>query len=1513
MDAKRLMAALIVGMMIGSGLGIVSVGLDLDVSDDSSMPIEPKPMATGVQRTVLMEDYTEWGCGPCASHNPAWTAAIESRLVKVAPSYVHVWWPTAATDPIYQNCDLDNSVHNRVAFYGFNGVPSAYIDGKNVATHQGQAAYEAMIDANAAIPARLSIDTSGYINSGTNTATINARIQAALPLEAADYRVMIYLWENNITRALNGDAPPYPNGETQLDWAVWDIVPNGAGTAIWPSGAVPGDYADVSYTVPLNSDWVKSALGITIFVQNFGTHVVENAAVERFQKPMVSLISPSSIETELELNGIVPIGWTAIDTQDAQNTLDISIYYSLNGGTSWTSIMSGTDNNNPPYNWNTIASGAPDSPSYLLRVVATDSGGSTGSGLLSRSMEYLTIDNTPDDRWYLQSESSNLAPNLDLDMKPSERYGWDEWNLVEKAGETVTEVNAAGEYSVQTFASEYTTDDVYDIAGPWDFSIYAKAGNSNPTVNGYLYAKIYAHDGAASRLLATTGYDNELVGSFFTYHQFVWTYTAPSVFVWTGERIIVEIMFHATSGTSAALYNNYARSETLIDGVATTTYTNTFASDNVDESIQEEVNYITRYIDENFGSGIFPPTGWSIASTGTTGTWSVEGSNYAGGNAAPELRFLYGASGTGTSRFYRGPIDTTGQTSLTMTWDTYYDAYQNGVTVKVQTSTNGATWVDSGWQIAGGASDVGPAPQSVTLTTGVGSATYYVAFVVDGDSYQLDAWYNDDVLLIPTGNGQTSLMEHKWVVKVPTGSSPYQFNLEASRVAGTDNDNFQFAYSTDGSSYTDMVQVNSATDVVYTYALPVGLPEDVYIRVVDTIRTAGSTSLSNVDVDQMYITSTDASQMTIGFDHYSTASYVEPFLTLIPDDKPVINILSPASEIADQILTGSSYAITWTATDTEDAANTLDIKIEYSDNAGTSWTVLEDGTDNNDGTYPWNIGALLDGVNYMVRISAKDSIPHSGVDTTLAVSIDNVPNDRWYLQVQTTALNNRLNMMPVDIGPNSISSTPITISGYYQIGTWQTDVLTATNIDGTWDFNLYGQVNNDVGTGYLSARIYSSTGPILLDTTVNDNENAFAYTSQHLFTWTDTLAGSFSSGDSLLVEIWVEVTNMPLVGEGSPIYNFAGTHTHNAYYIDGNEAPTVTYTSATSQTANAALDASDDNRYTSGDPGIGDYASLRCFFNISELVSAITQIEFKWEGYVSRVMIGNEINLYVRDQTAGTWTLLGGSDVGLAAGGDVTLQYTLSGVNFADYVTGASNTLIFHIQFMVPDSAGQTTTFTTDYLSVTPTWSVPIPSFTAYFDYVGSQSFIEPTITGGSTPDPYEIPLNGKTGWVFVSFPSGLTGSIQTILTDAVAAGGDGLTTWTVAKWYDPQDDADHWKMYRNGGTANDMPTVTNSMGFWIWLTANGGDQMLTLNSYAAIPATTVINIYDGWNLVGCPSATNQLGSSLPGTVDILSVYSASAAYTEYVGAAMDPIALSQGNAYFMHSVGDTTWTVNSP
>jgi PKD repeat protein len=98
----------------------------------------------------------------------------------------------------------------------------------------------------------------------------------------------------------------------------------------------------------------------------------------------------------------------------------------------------------------------------------------------------------------------------------------------------------------------------------------------------------------------------------------------------------------------------------------------------------------------------------------------------------------------------------------------------------------------------------------------------------------------------------TSNTEHKWTFNLGSGGNNMMFYVEAYRPDNTDGDDFIFAYSTDDATYNNMVTVASTTEQVYSFAPPAGLTGTVYVRVVDSNRAWGNTSLDYVSIDEMY-------------------------------------------------------------------------------------------------------------------------------------------------------------------------------------------------------------------------------------------------------------------------------------------------------------------------------------------------------------------------------------------------------------------------------------------------------------------------------------------------------------------------------------------------------------------------------------------------------------------------------------------------------------------------------------
>ncbi|MDD4308517.1 MAG: hypothetical protein PHU53_06900, partial [Thermoplasmata archaeon] len=456
---------------------------------------------------------------------------------------------------------------------------------------------------------------------------------------------------------------------------------------------------------------------------------------------------------------------------------------------------------------------------------------------------------------------------------------------------------------------------------------------------------------------------------------------------------------------------------------------------------------------------------------------------------------------------------------------------------------------------------------------------------------------------------------------------------------------------------------------------------------------------------------------------------------------------------------------------------------------------------------------------------------------------------------------------------------------------------------------------------------------------------------------------------ALSVDWWGSVS-------GTATYTYTGvtqaSTNHTAWFCDVDDSTPAELTTPNSQVEltdaqYGNLVTSDNVRAASVDPGAGDEIFTKSSFTINQVSSSVTAIDLTVE---IQSNLASTFSIFAYDFIGATWVQVGATTASIPANTDTTIlrsittgagnyvstsnevrwgcyqttstelvrvDYAMIQVTYSQYSDLNDNTLNWTLS--ADDGAGADDVALYNIYRATAEagpWTTLIASVPAgtetYLDAGRGQSdgtvwwyVVRAEDTSGneelnvlavpepSAPTAYSINLAGKlpNSWVFVSFPSGLSGNIQDILNDATA--GDGLTTWAVAKWYNPQDPADPWKSYRVGGTANDMPTLTNAMGVWLWITANGGDQALTLSSYVSIPATNNINLYVGWNLVGYPSMTDRLGSTLPSQVDMLSVYSASAVYTDYIGAAIDPVTLHHGNAYFMHVTANTVWTVTNP
>jgi hypothetical protein len=148
-------------------------------------------------------------------------------------------------------------------------------------------------------------------------------------------------------------------------------------------------------------------------------------------------------------------------------------------------------------------------------------------------------------------------------------------------------------------------------------------------------------------------------------------------------------------------------------------------------------------VSADFSDNEMPPPGWSI--DGYVANWSVSSSAMAGGSA-PEGKFTY-SENDDVTRLIAPATDLTGYTSVSLTFKHFYDDYSGtGPKLGVATRSGGGDWTTA-WEIDP-TNDVGPEMLIISIENAdVGASDFEFCFYLDGNFYNLDYWYVDDIAL----------------------------------------------------------------------------------------------------------------------------------------------------------------------------------------------------------------------------------------------------------------------------------------------------------------------------------------------------------------------------------------------------------------------------------------------------------------------------------------------------------------------------------------------------------------------------------------------------------------------------------------------------------------------------------------------------------------------------------------------------------------------------------------------
>ncbi len=156
----------------------------------------------------------------------------------------------------------------------------------------------------------------------------------------------------------------------------------------------------------------------------------------------------------------------------------------------------------------------------------------------------------------------------------------------------------------------------------------------------------------------------------------------------------------------------------------------------------------TTLLTEDFSSGV-APTGWTIDDMASQ--WSSSSTTNAGGTA-PEAKLSW-VSGTHTTHLISPPVDLTGYSSVILSFKHFLSDYSaSGYSIGVATRSGGGTW-NTVWSVTP-PGDMGPETKEVLISNSdVGTSDFQFALFLEGNFYNFNYWYIDDVqLFVPDNN-----------------------------------------------------------------------------------------------------------------------------------------------------------------------------------------------------------------------------------------------------------------------------------------------------------------------------------------------------------------------------------------------------------------------------------------------------------------------------------------------------------------------------------------------------------------------------------------------------------------------------------------------------------------------------------------------------------------------------------------------------------------------------------------
>lgn len=320
----------------------------------------------GVQRRVLVEQFTNASCQPCADNNPAFDAFLEQNADKVAVLKYATNYP--GPDPLNQQ--TSSNVSPRVSYYSGPALPTAFGDGNYFSGNLWEWT-QSTIDDRYNDLSPFSMSTTHTFSADLDSIFITVVIDPADEVNASSpgkLKLRIAMIESMI----EFEDPPTFTGETIFFNIMRTMYPNASGTTLqdaWSVG-MPQTFTFAS-AIP-SYIYHKTEIAVVSFIQDDGTKEVLQSSFSpqitfAIDTEAGALIGPSII-CQTTTNATLTLKNIGLNTMTACN-LDISLDGNFELTQPWTGSLATNESTTITLNNIPVTSGV-----HTLSVKCTQPG-----------------------------------------------------------------------------------------------------------------------------------------------------------------------------------------------------------------------------------------------------------------------------------------------------------------------------------------------------------------------------------------------------------------------------------------------------------------------------------------------------------------------------------------------------------------------------------------------------------------------------------------------------------------------------------------------------------------------------------------------------------------------------------------------------------------------------------------------------------------------------------------------------------------------------------------------------------------------------------------------------------------------------------------------------------------------------------------------------------------------------------------------------------------------------------